>query len=220
MAPFLVSADADSVQVHEGDLPEGLEFGDSVAVDTETMGLRPERDRLCVVQLSDGVSGCHLVHFPPSMRREPGPVYPAPRLRALLADESVTKLFHYARFDVAMLHRWLGVTCRPIYCTKIASRLVRTYTDRHGLKELCRELLNVELSKEQQSSDWGAAALSPEQVKYAASDVLWLHRLRDRLDAMLRREGRAELAQKCFEFVEHRARLDLEGWPEEDIFAH
>ena len=208
------------IQLHEGDLPEGLCFGTTVAIDTETTGLRADRDRLCLVQLFDGETGCHLVHFPPPLRQGPCTVYDAPRLRALLTDDTITKLFHFARFDVGMLHRWLGVTCRPVYCTKIASRLVRTYTDRHGLKELCRELLGIELSKEQQSSDWAAPTLSPEQLKYAANDVLWLHRLRQRLDEMLVREGRTDLAQACFAFIEHRARLDHEGWPDDDIFAY
>jgi ribonuclease D len=209
------------VELHTGDLPDSLSFGASVAVDTETTGLHPHRDRLCLVQLSAGDGSCHLVHFPPAVRRgEAVGGYPAPNLKALLADESVVKLFHFARFDVAMLRRWLGVVCAPVYCTKIASRLVRTYTDRHGLKDLCRELLGVELSKEQQSSDWGAPVLAPEQLKYAASDVLWLHRLRERLDAMLQREGRQELAEACFGFLPYRARLDLEGWAGEDIFAY
>jgi ribonuclease D len=208
------------IELHEGDLPEGVRFGNAVAVDTETTGLRADRDRLCLVQLFDGESRCHLVHFPPSLRQGPCTVYEAPRLRALLADEAVTKVFHFARFDVGMLHRWLGVTCRPVYCTKIASRLVRTYTDRHGLKELCREMLGVDLSKEQQSSDWAAPTLTPEQLKYAANDVLWLHRLRQRLDDMLAREGRTELAHACFGFIEHRAQLDHLGWPDDDIFAY
>lgn len=214
-----MSPEPPSITVHEGDLPAGLCFGDAVAVDTETTGLRADRDRLCVVQLFSGEAGCHLVHFPPAFRQQPAP-FAAPHLQALLADESITKLFHFARFDVGMLQRWLGVTCRPVYCTKIASKLVRTYTDRHGLKELCRELLGVELSKEQQSSDWAAATLTPEQIRYAANDVLWLHRLRARLDAMLEREGRSGLARACFDFIEHRARLDHAGWPEDDIFAY
>lgn len=215
-----MTGDAVRVDVHVGDLPEGLRFGSAVAVDTETTGLRADRDRLCLVQLFGGGNTCHLVHFPPSLREGPCTVYRAPRLQALLADDSVTKLFHFARFDVGMLWRWLGITCRPVYCTKIASRLVRTYTDRHGLKELCRELLGVELSKEQQSSDWAAPTLSAEQLKYAANDVLWLHRLRERLDEMLARENRTDLAQACFGFIEHRARLDHAGWPDDDIFAY
>ena len=215
-----VTSNGIHIAVDHGDLPDGLRFGDTVAVDTETTGLRADRDRLCLVQLFDGVSGCHLVHFPPSLRHGPRTVYDAPNLCALLADETVTKLFHFARFDVGMLRRWLDVTCRPVYCTKIASKLVRTYTDRHGLKELCRELLGVELSKEQQSSDWAAPSLTAEQVKYAANDVLYLHRLRQRLDEMLAREERTDLAQACFGFIEHRARLDHQGWPDDDIFAY
>lgn len=215
-----MTSDGIHIAVHQGDLPDGLHFGDAVAIDTETTGLRADRDRLCLVQLFDGASDCHLVHFPPSMRPQPGAIFDAPNLCALLADEAVTKLFHFARFDVGMLQRWLGVSCRPVYCTKIASKLVRTYTDRHGLKELCRELLGVELSKEQQSSDWAAPSLTPEQLKYAANDVLHLHRLRQRLDDMLAREGRVDLARACFGFIEHRARLDHAGWPDDDIFAY
>jgi ribonuclease D len=209
------------IELHRGDLPSGLSFGETVAVDTETTGLHPYRDRLCLVQLSAGDHVCHLVHFPP----QPGNggaarFYEAPNLERLLVDEQVTKLFHFARFDVGMLRRWLGVTCTPVYCTKIASKLVRTYTDRHGLKDLCRELLGIEISKEQQSSDWGAETLTAEQLRYAAGDVLWLHRLREKLDLMLRREGRRDLAQACFGFIQHRAQLDLEGWAEQDIFAY
>ncbi len=211
-----MSADSPQIHLHRGDLPDALTFGASVAIDTETTGLHPHRDRLCLVQLSAGDNVCHLVHFPPDLRDE----YDAPNLKALLLDPHICKLFHFARFDVAMLQRWLGVVCAPVYCTKIASRLVRTSTDRHGLKDLCRELLGVDLSKEQQSSDWGAASLTPEQLRYAASDVLHLHRLRDRLDAMLTREGRLDLAHACFGFLPHRARLDLDGWADEDIFAH
>jgi ribonuclease D len=202
-----------SIHVHDGDLPEGVSFGDCVAVDTETMGLRVERDRLCLVQLSAGDGDCHLVRF------AKGPIA-APRLARLFTDPAVTKLFHFARFDVAVIRRYLGVLVRPVYCTKIASKLVRTYTDRHGLKDLCREVLGVELSKQQQSSDWGAGELTPEQLKYAASDVLYLHQLRARFDDMLRREGRMELAQSCFQFISTRAELDLLGWAEEDVFAH
>ena len=214
-----MTGDKVRIELHEGDLPEGLAFGPVIAVDTETTGLRADRDRLCLVQISDGGGVCHLVHFPASLRHS-HTVYDAPRLKAVLADEGITKLFHFARFDVGMLRRWLGVVCRPVYCTKIASKLVRTYTDRHGLKELCRELLGVELSKEQQSSDWAAPTLSREQLRYAANDVLWLHQLRERLDIMLAREGRTDLAQACFGFIEHRARLDHEGWPDDDIFAY
>ena len=200
-------------QLHRGDLPEGLLFGDSVAIDTEAMGLNPHRDRLCLVQLSRGNGDAHLVQLAPGC-------YEAPNLRRLLADPGVVKLFHFARFDIAMLYHYLGVMARPLYCTKIASRLVRTFTDRHGLRDLCKDLLGVELKKEQQSSDWGAPSLSEEQMRYAASDVLYLHALRARLDTMLAREGRTELAQNCFDFLPARALLDLEGWPEQDIFVH
>jgi ribonuclease D len=169
-----LNASADPIELYQGDLPDGLDFGGSVAIDTETMGLRPGRDRLCVVQLSAGDGTCHLVRFQtPSPSTDGSNPYAAPNLASLLTDTSVTKLFHFARFDVAVLNRYLGVVCEPVYCTKIASKLARTYTDRHGLKDLCRELLGVELSKEQQSSDWGAAALTPDQVRYAASDVLY-----------------------------------------------
>src|ERR1700731_5053170 len=180
-------------KLYHSDLPEGVGFGAAVAVDTEAMGLNPHRDRLCLVQLSAGDGDAHLVQFAPG-------AYAAPRLRELLADRGVTKLFHFARFDLAMIYHYLGVMATPIYCTKIASRLVRTFTDRHGLKDLCKDLLNVELSKQQQSSDWGAAELSTEQLRYAAADVLHLHRLKERLDEMLAREGRTELAQACFGF--------------------
>ena len=200
--------------LHRGDLPPGLTFGDSVAIDTETMGLDPHRDRLCLVQLSRGDGDCHLVQFPP------GEAVSAPNLAALLTDGAVLKIFHFARFDVAVLEHGLGVRCGPVYCTKIASRLARTFTDRHGLKDLCRDLLGIEISKQQQSSDWGADRLSRNQLDYAANDVLHLHPLKEKLDAMLAREGRAELAEACFAFLPDRARLDLEGWPEVDIFAH
>ena len=200
--------------LHRGDLPPGLTFGDAVAIDTETMGLNPHRDRLCLVQLSRGDGDCHLVQFPPDEPTD------APCLAALLTDETVLKIFHFARFDIAVLEHALGVRCGPVYCTKIASRLSRTFTDRHGLKDLCRDLLGVEISKQQQSSDWGADALSRSQLEYAANDVLHLHALKEKLDAMLAREGRAALAQACFDFLPHRARLDLEGWPELDIFTH
>ncbi|MEE8504803.1 MAG: ribonuclease H-like domain-containing protein [Kiloniellales bacterium] len=199
--------------LHHDDLPAGLGFGQSVAVDSETMGLDPLRDRLCLIQLSAGDGVCHLVQFR-------GGDYAAPNLKALLADPKVTKLFHFARFDLAAIRHYLGVTCNPVYCTKIASRLARTFTDRHGLKDLCRDLLGVEISKQMQSSDWGAAELSEEQLRYAASDVLYLHRLREALDAMLEREGRAALAHACFEFLPARAALDLAGWADVDIFAH
>jgi ribonuclease D len=203
--------------LHQHDLPEGVSFGTSVAVDCETMGLNHLRDRLCLIQLSAGDGNAHLVQFPGPSPTRP---YHAPRLAALLADPQVTKLFHFARFDVAAVKHYLGVDCTPVYCTKIASKLTRTFTDRHGLKDLCRDLLGIEISKQQQSSDWGAAVLSKEQLEYAASDVLHLHALRAKLDAMLTREGRMELAQACFRFLPYRAALDLAGWAEDDIFAH
>ncbi len=202
-----------SIELHQGDLPDGIDFGDAVAVDTETMGLDPHRDRLCLVQLSAGDGNCHLVQIPAEGRN-------APNLTRLLSNRNVLKLFHFARFDIAALQNGLGVACAPVYCTKIASRLVRTYTDRHGLKDLCRELLDVDLSKQQQSSDWGAAQLSDAQKSYAASDVLHLHALKKRLDEMLRREGRAHLAEAAFGFLPVRAELDLSGWSDDDIFAH
>jgi ribonuclease D len=203
-----------NIHLHQGDLSDGLDFGNSVAIDTETMGLNPHRDRLCLVQLSAGDGTCHLVRIPPSASPT------APNLKRLLADRAVIKLFHFARFDIAALKHALGVTTEPIYCTKTASRLVRTFTDRHGLKDLCKELLGIELKKEQQSSDWGAAELSQEQLRYAAADVLHLHALKETLDAMLAREGRTALAQACFDFLPVRAELDLAGWAEIDIFAH
>ena len=199
--------------LHRGDLPDGVEFGDSVAVDTETMGLAPHRDRLCLVQLSAGDGNAHLVQLAAGE-------YGAPQLKRLLGDPRVTKLFHFARFDLAVLCRYLGIMAEPVYCTKTASRLVRTFTDRHGLRELCKDLLSIDLSKQQQSSDWGAATLSDEQLRYAAADVLHLHALRERLDTMLAREGREALARACFEFLPCRARLDLAGWADQDIFAH
>jgi ribonuclease D len=202
-----------TIYFHERDLPDGLDLGRSVAVDTETMGLEPRRDRLCLAQLSAGDGTAHLVRFAPG-------AYEAPNLCRLLADASVLKLFHYGRFDIAVMGVYLGVFAAPVYCTKIASRLTRTYTDRHGLKDLCRELIGVELSKQQQISDWGAESLSEEQKAYAASDVLYLHQLKDRLDALLEREGRTEIAQACFDFLPTRARLDLLGWAERDIFSH
>lgn len=201
------------IHLHRGDLPSGLDFGPAVAVDSETMGLDLPRDRLCLLQLSAGDGVCHLVQFPKGQ-------YDAPNLKALLSDPKVTKLFHFARFDVAAIRRYLEIDCTPVYCTKIASKLVRTYTDRHGLKDLCRELLGVEISKQQQSSDWGAEELSRDQLNYAASDVLYLHRLKTTLDEMLAREGRSGLAQACFDFLPTRAALDLAGWNEIDIFAH
>ncbi len=201
------------IQLHQNDLPDGLDLGDLVAVDSETMGLNVTRDRLCLVQLSAGDEVCHLVQF-----REPR--YDAPNLRALVSDPSVTKIFHFARFDLAALRHHLGVDCAPVYCTKIASRLARTFTDRHSLRDLCRELLGVDLSKQQQSSDWGAPDLSEEQRRYAASDVLYLHQLKTVLDEMLEREDRMKLARACFEFLPARAALDLAGWQDVDIFAH
>jgi ribonuclease D len=202
-----------AIKLHRGDLPAELSFGPVVAIDTETMGLNPHRDRLCLVQLSAGDGNAHLVQMPK------GP-HNAPRLAALLADPKVLKLFHFGRFDIAVLEHALGVKCEPVWCTKIAAKLTRTFTDRFGLKDLCRELLGVELSKQQQSSDWGAETLSEEQLAYAASDVLHLHALKAKLDALLEREGRTELAQAAFTFLPTRARLDVAGWPEEDIFAH
>jgi len=204
------------ITLHHGDLPEGLDLGTLVAIDTETMGLSLTRDRLALVQLSPGEGIAHLVKFDVAV---PAP-YAAPRLAALLADPKVVKLFHFARFDIAMLQRDLGVVTQPVWCTKIASRLVRTYTDRHGLKDLCRELLGIDLSKQQQSSDWGARKLSDQQLEYAASDVLFLHDLKSRLEAMLARHDRTALARACFDFLPSRAALDLAGWADEDIFAH
>jgi ribonuclease D len=202
-----------TIRLHRGDLPDLSHFKGSVAIDTETMGLNPHRDRLCVVQLSSGDGSADVVQIPP------GPVS-APNLTKLLADASITKIFHFARFDLAVLYHRLGVMPQPVYCTKIASRLTRTYTDRHGLKDLVSEVLNVNLSKQQQSSDWGADNLSEAQVAYAASDVLHLHGLREQLDAMLARDGRTDLAAACFTFLPTRAKLDLLGWGEQDIFAH
>ena len=198
---------------HKGDLPDGLDLGSIVAIDTETMGLNPHRDRLCVVQLSGGDGHAHVVQITKGQTS-------APNLERLLADPNVLKLFHYGRFDIAVLEHALGVRAAPVYCTKIASKLVRTYTDRHGLKALLQELLGVDISKQQQSSDWGADNLTEAQVAYAASDVLYLHRLRDALNTRLEREGRMETALACFEFLPMRAALDLAGWPEMDIFSH
>lgn len=201
------------IKLYQNDLPDGLDLGPLVAIDTETLGLNPFRDRLCLAQLSGGDGVCHAVQFVAG-------AYDAPNLKRLLADPKVTKLFHFARFDVAMFQRYLGVTVSPVYCTKIASKLVRTYTDKHGLKDLVRELLGVDLSKEQQSSDWGAKDLSEKQLSYAANDVAHLHELKKALDTMLAREGRIHLAQACFDFLPTRAALDLGGWEELDIFAH
>jgi ribonuclease D len=203
-----------TVHFHEEDLPEGLLASGIVAVDTEAMGLQPGRDRLCLVQIADGSGDEHLIRF------SPGSDYAAPNLRAILADPSRLKLFHFARFDLAAIRAYLGVMAEPVYCTKTASRLVRTYTDRHGLKELIKELLNIDISKQQQTSDWGAPELSDAQKDYAASDVRYLHALKEKLDERLLREGRMSLAQGCFDFLPHRALLDLAGWPEVDIFAH
>ena len=202
-----------TIRLHRGDLPDLSRYTTSVAIDTETMGLHPHRDRLCVVQMSGGDGSADVLQIPQGFSD-------APNLKALLANPKVTKIFHFARFDIAVLYNAFGVMPQPIYCTKIASRLARTYTDRHGLKDLVREVLNIDLSKQQQSSDWGSQSLSEAQLAYAASDVLHLHGLRERLDAMLAREGRTELAQACFEFLPTRARLDLRGWDTEDIFAH
>ena len=203
-----------TVHFHEEDLPEGALGPGAVAVDTETMGLNPLRDRLCVVQISDGSGDEHLVRF------GPGSAYDAPVLKAVLSDPNRLKIFHFARFDIAAIQHALGIVTTPVYCTKIASKLVRTYTDRHGLKELVRELLGQDVSKQQQSSDWGAAELSDAQRDYAASDVRFLHAMKDVLDVRLAREGRTHLAQACFDFLPTRAALDLAGWPEIDIFAH
>ncbi len=202
-----------SVVLHREDIPDGLSFGSSVAIDTETQGLNPHRDRLCVAQLSSGNGVCHVVQFS-------GESYSAPNLKALLADPEVTKIFHFARFDVAVFRRYLDVIVSPVYCTKIASKLVRTYTDHHGLKDVSRELLGLDLSKQQQSSDWAATELSPDQQHYAASDVLNLCAIKTILEAMIKREGRTELAEACFRFLPVRAELDLAGWAETDIFSH
>lgn len=202
-----------SVRLHKGDLPDLSRYGRQVAIDTETMGLNPARDRLCVIQLSPGDGTADVVQILPGQTD-------APNIKKLLADEGVTKLFHFARFDMAALYNALGVMPEPVYCTKIVSKLVRTYTDRHGLKDLARELLGVDMSKQQQSSDWGAETLTQAQIEYAASDVLYLHDMRRHLDRMLSREGRDAMAKACFEFLPTRARLDLAGWPDTDIFAH
>ena len=202
-----------TIRYHRGDLPANARFGTSVAIDTETLGLNPHRDRLCVVQLSAGDGSAEVVQIAPGQKS-------APHLARLLLDPAVTKLFHFGRFDMAVLYNAFGAMAGPVYCTKIASKLARTYSDRHGLKDLTRELTGVELSKQQQSSDWGAETLSDAQLTYAASDVLHLHALRARLDIMLAREGRMEIAQACFDFLPVRAKLDLMGWPESDIFSH
>ncbi len=201
------------IDLHDGDLPDVLTWGECVAIDTETMGLNPHRDRLCLVQLSAGDGTAHIVQFRNGD-------YRAPNLRQLLTNPAITKLFHFARFDIATVYQHMGIVIEPIYCTKVAARLVRTFTDRHGLKDLCKELLSVDLSKQQQTSDWGAAELSPEQLKYAASDVLHLHALRRRLDDLLEREQRSHLAEGCFRFLPTRALLDLGGWGDPDILHH
>ncbi len=203
-----------AVHFHEEDLPENVLGAGPVAVDTETMGLHPGRDRLCLVQISDGSGDEHLVRFGPDSN------YAAPNLKAVLADPNRLKLYHFARFDLASIHAYLGIMAAPVYCTKIASRLVRTYTDRHGLKELVRDLVGIDISKQQQSSDWGGPVINDAQRDYAASDVRYLHRMKEALDARLIREGRMAMAQACFDFLPHRAMLDLSGWPEIDIFAH
>ncbi len=202
-----------AIKLHKNDLPADIDFGHSVAVDTETLGLNPHRDKLCLVQLSSGDGNAHLVQLDRQS-------YDAPNLKALFSDQGILKIFHFARFDVAVLKAYLGIDVTPVYCTKIASKLVRTYTDRHGLKELVREIVGVDLSKQQQSSDWGLPVLSDAQKQYAASDVLYLHELKLRLDQMLKREGRTELANACFKFLPTRTELDLTGWPDQDIFSH
>ncbi len=202
-----------SIHYYRDDLPDGLALGPVLAIDTETQGLNLQRDRLCVIQLSDGDGICHVVHFPTAD-------FAAPNLKRLLSNPETLKILQYARFDVAVIKRHLGIVLSPLYCTKIASKLVRTYTDRHGLGVLCRELLGVDLSKQQQSSDWAAADLTEAQLTYAAHDVLYLHRLKEKLDAMLEREGRVELARACFDFIPTRAELDLRGWGDVDIFSH
>lgn len=202
-----------TVHYHHGDLPAGVRLGAVVAIDTEAMGLSVHRDKLCVVQLSSGDGSAHVVQLDRSG-------YACPNLKALLTDPAVLKVFHFARFDLAMMQRWLGVICAPVYCTKTASRLARTYTDRHGLKDVVRELVGIDLNKQQQSSDWGADTLNEAQLSYAASDVLYLHQAKSKLDAMLEREGRVTLAQACFDFLPARAALDVAGWADEDIFAH
>lgn len=200
------------ITLHKGDLPKGLSLGPVIAVDTEAMGLNAMRDNLTLVQVSSGDGTAHLVQ----LTRD----YDCPNLKALLTDPAVLKIFHFARFDVVMMKRWMGITCAPIWCTKIASRLARTYTDRHGLKDVAREVAGVDMSKAQQSSDWGQDKLTDAQIQYAASDVLYLHQIKAGLEAMLEREGRMELAQACFDFLPIRADLDLAGWPDDDIFAH
>lgn len=201
-----------NITLHKGDLPANLDLGSVVAVDTEAMGLNPARDALCVVQISSGDGTAHVVQL--------GRDYNCPNLKAMMSDPDILKIFHFARFDVAMMQKWLGINCSPVWCTKIASKLARTYTDRHGLKDVSREIAGVNMDKAQQSSDWGAETLSDAQLQYAASDVLYLHKIKDGLADMLAREGRTALAQACFDFLPVRAELDLAGWDESDIFAH
>lgn len=204
--------DMTNITLHKGDLPANLDLGTVVAVDTEAMGLNPARDALCVVQISSGDGTAHVVQL--------GRDYNCPNLKAMMSDPDILKIFHFARFDVAMMQKWLGINCSPVWCTKIASKLARTYTDRHGLKDVSREIAGVNMDKAQQSSDWGAETLSDAQLQYAASDVLYLHKIKDGLADMLAREGRTALAQACFDFLPVRAELDLAGWDESDIFAH
>ncbi|MFP4313763.1 MAG: ribonuclease D [Alphaproteobacteria bacterium] len=202
-----------TIKLYKGDLPGDLDLGKSVAIDTETMGLKPRRDKLCLAQLSSGDGVAHLVQFDRD-------TYDCPNLKKLLADTSVVKIMHFARFDIAVMHYYLGVSCQPVYCTRTASKLIRTYTDRHGLRDICRELIGVEISKQQQSSDWGADDLSEEQLNYAANDVYHLHKLKDVLDATLKREGRTDLARRVFDFLPTRAELDILGWNGADILEH
>lgn len=204
--------DMTNITLHKGDLPANLDLGSVVAVDTEAMGLNPARDALCVVQISSGDGTAHVVQL--------GRDYNCPNLKTMMSDPDILKIFHFARFDVAMMQKWLGINCSPVWCTKIASKLARTYTDRHGLKDVSREIAGVNMDKAQQSSDWGAETLSDAQLQYAASDVLYLHKIKDGLADMLAREGRTALAQACFDFLPVRAELDLSGWDESDIFAH
>lgn len=201
-----------NITLHKGDLPAGIDLGNEIAVDTEAMGLNPHRDALCVVQLSAGDGTAHVIQ----LDRD----FDCPNLKAMMADEKRLKIFHFARFDVAMMKHWLGIDCKPVWCTKIASKLARTYTDRHGLKDVSREIAGVDMSKAQQSSDWGADTLTDAQLQYCASDVLHLHVIKQGLEAMLEREGRTAMAQACFDFLPTRADLDLSGWPDTDIFAH
>jgi len=202
-----------TIHLHKGDLPDKVSFKDSVAVDTETLGLKASRDKLCLLQLSAGDDIAHIVQFDRK-------TYDAPNLKKLLLDKSVLKIFHYARFDVAMIKNYLQIECAPLWCTKIASKLTRTYTDKHGLKELCRELVGIEISKQQQTTDWGAEELSQAQLTYAATDVLHLHKIKAQLETMLERENRADMAKACFDFITLRAAMDLAGWEEVDIFSH